>query len=63
MEPKDKATELVKRFWMKNKSGQDSYIIAVGNAIIAVEEILEIVVELSPQWCYYHQVLTELKSM
>jgi len=39
--PKEKADSIIKKFWMKNKNGQDSYGIAVENAKIAVEEIIE----------------------
>ena len=39
--PKEKAESLVKKFWMKNKNGQDSYVCAVDCAKIAVEEIIK----------------------
>lgn len=39
MTPKEKANDIVKKYWMKNKNGQDSYGVAVQNSIICVEEI------------------------
>lgn len=39
-EAKIKADALVKTFWMKNKTGQDSYGEAVKNAIICTENTL-----------------------
>lgn len=38
--PKLKADALVKTFWMKNKTGQDSYNEAVKNAIICTENTI-----------------------
>ena len=39
--PKEKANAIVKKFWMKNKNGKDSYNVAINNAKICVEEIIE----------------------
>ena len=47
--PKEKAKELVKEFWMKNKTGQDSYGIAINNAKIAVDEIMDDVIHLQDE--------------
>ena len=40
--PKEKADAIIKKFWIKNKNGQDSYGVAVENAKIAVEEIIKL---------------------
>lgn len=39
--PKEKADNIVKKYWLKNKNGQDSYGTAINNAKIAVDEIVE----------------------
>ena len=65
--PKEKADAIIKKFWMKNKNGQDSYGVAVENAKIAVEEILKVIPmyvgNLNPQWKFWDEVKTELNKL
>ncbi|GEM_PF-1175416 len=61
---KKQAKELVKRFWMANQTGQDSYQIAIANAKIAVDEIINAlapVAEFRAQ--YWTLVREELKNL
>lgn len=67
--PKEKAVSLVKKFWMKNKNGQDSYVCAVDCAKIAVELILNDVGakdwenEEGTNYNYWQEVLNELNKL
>ena len=67
MTPKEKATELIKKFWIKNKNGQDSYKIAINNALICVDEILksfEIMEFENTYWInYWQEVKTEIEKL
>lgn len=66
---KEKAVSLVKKFWMKNKNGQDSYVCAVDCAKIAVELILNDVGakdwenEEGTNYNYWQEVLNELNKL
>ena len=65
--PKEKADAIIKKFWMKNKNGQDSYGVAVENAKIAVEDIIKVIPmyvgNLNPLWKYWDDVRTELNKL
>ena len=67
MTPKEKAKELVKKYWMNNKNGQDSYLIAIENALICVDEILNNYKESNFEnifWInYWKEVKQEIKKL
>ncbi|MDR2274321.1 MAG: hypothetical protein LBF27_25665 [Sphingobacterium sp.] len=58
------AKELVKRFWMGNQTGQDSYPIAIANANIAVDEIIKAIAPIAEfRAQYWALVREELKNL
>ena len=71
MTSKDKATAIVKQFWMKIPNQQDSYPLSIQCAIIHVKGIIEELdslssnydLDLSDDVRYWQQVLTELNQM
>lgn len=61
---KKKATEIAKRFWMSNPSGQDSYKTAVDNAKIAVDEIIQAITPFAEfESQYWEMVKQELNNL
>ena len=67
--PKEKANAIVKKFWMKNKNGKDSYNVSIENAKIAVNVILYDVGakdwenEQGTDYNYWEEVLNELNKL
>lgn len=56
MTAKEKANDLVKKYWLKNKTGQDDFKTAIKNALICVDEILTFIEDADPQSLSYELI-------
>lgn len=65
MTPKEKAKELVHKYWNSQKNM--TYKMAIKCALIAVDEIIEEVPmytgNLNPKWKYWNEVKTEITKL
>lgn len=64
MNPKEKANDLVKKYWLKNRTGQDDFKTAIKNALICVDEILNAVTTIADKkYEYYKEVKEEIENL